>query len=192
MLTPLELPKRFETERLYLRCFQQTDAPMYYRISQKNRDHLKRYEAGNSLMSINSEADAAVVIKGFIDHWEIGSRFYLAVFKKDSDEFVAQIYIGTSNRLLPEFELGYIVNSEHEGNGYVTEAAKASIEFIFKYLKAHRIRLECDDTNQRSRKVAERCGFILEGHSREDKKNSDGTITGTLFFGLLKSEFEAK
>jgi ribosomal-protein-alanine N-acetyltransferase len=164
---------------------------MYYRIAQNNREHLTRYESGNYLMTINSEAEAEVVIKSFIDHWANDSRFSLGVFKKETNEFVAQIYIGTVNRDLPEYELGYIADKDHEGQGYVTEAAKASINFIFKVLKAHRIRLECDDTNTRSRNVAERCGFIKEGHMREDKKNADGTISGTLHFGLLKSEFEA-
>ena len=41
----------------------------------------------------------------------------------------------------------------------------------------------------RSRRVAERCGFALEGHIRENKLNPDGTFSGSLYFGLLESEF---
>ena len=51
--------------------------------------------------------------------------------------------------------------------------------------------MECDEANLRSRRVAERCGLVLEGHVRENKRNADGTLSGTLYFGLLKSEFEA-
>jgi ribosomal-protein-alanine N-acetyltransferase len=63
--------------------------------------------------------------------------------------------------------------------------------FIFEHLKAHRVRVECDDTNERSWRVAERCGMVREGHFRENKRNADGTLSGTLCFGLLKREFEA-
>jgi len=51
--------------------------------------------------------------------------------------------------------------------------------------------MQCDDTNVRSRRVAERCGMVLEGHFRENKRNRDGTLSGTLHFGLLRREFEA-
>jgi RimJ/RimL family protein N-acetyltransferase len=59
-------------------------------------------------------------------------------------------------------------------------------------LKAHRVRIECDETNVRSYRVAERCGFSREGHFRENKKHPDGTMSGTLFYGLLGSEFDER
>ncbi len=61
----------------------------------------------------------------------------------------------------------------------------------FEHLKAHRVRLERDDSNVRSYRVAERCGMVKEGHIRENKKNPDGTLSGTLHYGLLRSEFAA-
>jgi ribosomal-protein-alanine N-acetyltransferase len=105
---------------------------------------------------------------------------------------VAQIYIGVVNWDLPEFDLGYFLDVEHEGQGYVTEAAEATMGFIFTQLGAARVRLECDDTNSRSYRVAERCGMIKEGHIRENKRNADGGINGTLLYELLRSEFIAR
>ena len=102
--------------------------------------------------------------------------------------FVAQIYIGARNWDLPEFELGYFADKDHEGRGYVTESIKETIPFIFNRLLAHRIRIECDDTNLRSIRVAQRYRFIKERHIREDKRAPDGCFTGTVLFGLLCSE----
>jgi len=51
------------------------------------------------------------------------------------------------------------------------------------------VRIECDDTNLRSIRVAERCGFVREAHFRENKRNPDGTITGTVVYGLLSREY---
>ncbi len=59
-------------------------------------------------------------------------------------------------------------------------------------LMAQRVCLECDDTNLRSIHVAERCGFVQEGHIRENKRNPDGTISGKLHYGMLKSEYSAQ
>jgi RimJ/RimL family protein N-acetyltransferase len=51
--------------------------------------------------------------------------------------------------------------------------------------------LETDRLHLRCYQVAERCGFVHEGHLRENKKHADGTLSGTLSYGLLRSEFEA-
>jgi aminoglycoside 6'-N-acetyltransferase len=115
----------------------------------------------------------------------------MGAFRTDTDEFVAQVYVGPVNPDVPEFVIGYFADRSYEGRGYVTEAVRAALRFAFEGLGAHRLRLECDDTNQRSQRVAERCGFILEGHIRENKRNPDGSLSGTLHYGLLATEYGA-
>ncbi len=184
----LDIPTRIETERLYLRCYQAGDGQWYYEMSQRNRSHLVRYESENPVMTIQNEEEAEILIRGFAADWVARNAFFLGVFDRASDEFVAQIYIGVVNWRLPEFEIGYFADVAHEGHGYVTEATKASLHFIFQHLAAQRVRLECDDTNTRSYRVAERCGMIKEGHIRENKRHADGSVSGTVHYGKLKRE----
>jgi aminoglycoside 6'-N-acetyltransferase len=187
----LNIPTHLETERLYLRCYQPGDGQWYYAMSQKNRAHLTRYESDNVAMTIKTEEEAEIVVRDLAAAWVARDCFFLCAFDKQTGGFVAQIYIGAVNWALPEFQIGYFVDKDYEGRGYVTEAVTGTLQFIFDHLKAHRVRLECDDTNVRSYRVAERCGMRREGHIRDSKKNADGTIGGTLYFGLLRSEFEA-
>jgi aminoglycoside 6'-N-acetyltransferase len=187
----LDLPTRIETERLYLRCFEPGDGQWYYAASQKNRSHLRCFESDNVIMTIGSEEDAEALVRDLAAEWAGCNSFFMAAFDKQTGEFVAQIYVGPVNRDLPEYQIGYFADVDHEGHGYVSEAATAALQFIFEHLKAHRARVECDDTNVRSYRVAERCGMIKEGHIRENKKNPDGTFSGTLYYGLLVGEFEA-
>ncbi|MBU0492580.1 MAG: GNAT family N-acetyltransferase [Chloroflexi bacterium] len=187
----LEVPDRIEARRLYLRSYQAGDGQWYYATSQKNQAHLARYEAGNVVMSIASEQDAENVVQGLAAEWRARNCFFMGAFNRETDQFVAQVYVGPVNWDVPEFEIGFFVDVDYEGQGYITEAATAALGFIFEHLKAHRVRMECDDTNERSRRVAERCGMVKEGHIRENKRNADGQLSGTLYFGLLKSEFEA-
>jgi aminoglycoside 6'-N-acetyltransferase len=140
-------------------------------------------------MRINSEEEAELMVHDFVQHWTARTAFYLAVFRQDIQAFVAQIYIGVVNWELPEFEIGYFADIEHVGKGYVTEATNGALRFAFEHLQAHRVRLECDDTNVRSSLVAERCGMVKEGHVRENKKHADGSLSGTYYYGLLRSEF---
>jgi aminoglycoside 6'-N-acetyltransferase len=185
----LEIPTRVETERLYLRCYQAGDGPWYYAMSQRNKQHLAHYEAGNPVMTINTEDEAEIVMRGFAAAWVARDAFFMGAFRQDTQEFVAQIYIGAVNWDLPEFEIGYFADAGHEGQGYVTEAVKGALRLVFEYLGAHRVRLECDDTNVRSYRVAERCGMVKEGCTRENKKHADGSISGTLHYGLLRREY---
>lgn len=187
----LELPTRIETNRLYLRGYQAGDGPWYYTMSQKNKHHLTQFESGNAVMSINKEEDAEITVRDFTVAWAERSAFFMGVFQRVTNDFVAQIYIGAVNWDLPEFELGYFADIDHEGQGFVTEAAEAALGFIFNQLWAARVRLECDDSNSRSYRVAERCRMIKEGHIRENKRNADGSFHGTLLYGLLRSEFIA-
>lgn len=187
----LEIPARIEAQRIYLRRYEAGDGPWYYAMSQKNRAHLARYEADNVVMSIESEQDAEVVVRELAAEWRARTCFFMGAFDRETDEFVAQLYIGPVNWNVPEFEIGFFVDRDREGQGYVTEAVRAAMGFIFDHLRAHRVRMECDDTNERSWRIAERCGMVREGHIRENKRNADGTLSGTLHFGLLKREFEA-
>jgi ribosomal-protein-serine acetyltransferase len=187
----LEIPMRIEAERIYLRKYEAGDGRWYYDMSQRNRAHLARYESENPVMSIESEQDAEVVVRQFAGEWTARNCFFMGAFDRERDEFVAQVYIGPVNWNVPEFEIGFFVDKGHEGQGYVTEAVQAVLGFIFEHLKAHRVRMECDDTNERSWRVAERCGMVREGHFRENKKDEEGRRSGTLWFGLLRREFEA-
>jgi RimJ/RimL family protein N-acetyltransferase len=158
-------------------------------MSQRNRTHLERYEPNNPAMAIRTEKDAKKMIANFVEDWQKGHHHFMGVFLKEPERFVAQIYIGLVNKTVNEFGIGYFSDVNHEGKGYVTEAVNAVVKVLFEQLNAHRLRIETDDTNTRSIGVAERCGFTQEGHIRENKRNSDGTYSGTLHFGQLRKEF---
>jgi aminoglycoside 6'-N-acetyltransferase len=186
------VPTRIQAERVYLRSYRAGDGPWFYAMSQKNRAHLARYEVGNVVMSVESEQDAEDLVRELAADYKAGNCFFMGAFDRETDEFVAQVYVGPVNWDVPEFAIGYFVDGDHEGQGYVTEAVRAALGVIFEHLVAHRVRLECDDTNLRSQRVAERCGFVKEGHFRENKVTADGERSGTFCYGLLKEEFEAE
>lgn len=62
--------------------------------------------------------------------------------------------------------LGYWAGERHAGRGYVTEAVRALIPFVFEELKLHRLQAACLPENERSRSVLRKCGFTEEGIAR--------------------------
>ena len=93
---------------------------------------------------------------------------------------------------LPEFQVGYFADIDHEGQGFVTEGLKAVLGILFATMNAHRVRLECNESNLRSIRVAERCGMTREGYLRENRRHIDGTYSGSYIYGLLQAEYLGK
>jgi ribosomal-protein-alanine N-acetyltransferase len=189
----LEVPTFYNTRRLHVRSYEPGDGDWYYAVGQKNHAHLERFESGNVIFALRSVEEAEVAVREMQADFIARNCFFFGAFEEN--RFVAQIYIGAVSWELPEFEIGYFVDRDHEGQGYVSEAVcgtdhrGGALGFCFKHLQAQRVRIECDETNLRSRRVAERCGFRLEAHFRENKRYPDGTLSGTMIYGLLRSEF---
>jgi aminoglycoside 6'-N-acetyltransferase len=151
-----------------------------------------QYESENVAANIASEEAAEVLVQDLANEWAKHSCFFIGAFDKRTGEFVGQIYVGPVDWKLPEFEIGYFVDIDHEGQGYISEAVRATLEIIFDQLHAHRVRLKCDENNVRSIRVAERCKMTREGYLRENKRHPDGTYSGSLIYGLLRSEYQSE
>jgi len=189
--TQLEFPTPIESTRLILRYYQPGDGKWYYTMSLKNRQHLMQFEADNVAANIASEGEAELLLQDLSSEWARGNCFFIGAFNKATGDFVAQVYVGKIDRKLPEFEIGYFADVDHEGQGDVTEAVRATLAVLFEQLNAHRVRLGVSDTNLRSIRVAERCGMVREGHLRENRRAPDGTYTSSFIYGQLKAEFQS-
>jgi ribosomal-protein-serine acetyltransferase len=62
------------------------------------------------------------------------------------------------------------------------------IRYAFETLGFHRVELRSSEENQKSRRIAERLGFTLEGLARESCKLASG-FHNMQVFSLLSSEF---
>ena len=85
--------------------------------------------------------------------------------------------------------IGYFCDEKHLRQGYVKEAVKAVTGTLFQDFNAGRVGIACDDTNIASQHIAEGLGMTQEGHLRADKRNADGTVTGSFFYGLLREDY---
>jgi RimJ/RimL family protein N-acetyltransferase len=73
-----------------------------------------------------------------------------------------------------KFEIGYWIRPEAAGQGHVTEAVRLLTVLAFGPLDARRVEIRCDALNVKSRAVAERCGFVLEGVLKCEALGVDG------------------
>jgi RimJ/RimL family protein N-acetyltransferase len=94
-----------------------------------------------------------------------GSREGFAALDGD-DRFVGLGLAPDIDREGRELELGYIVAREARGRGIATEILRLLTQWAFEVANAHRVYLIIDVENPASARVAERCGYRLEGIMR--------------------------
>jgi ribosomal-protein-serine acetyltransferase len=87
-------------------------------------------------------------------------------------------------------ELGYWLRQDAARQGLMTEAARLCVDFGFRRMKAHRIRVAAATANHPSLRVIERLGFHFEGHARHAEW-CDGRWLDHAVFGLLEHEWTA-
>lgn len=84
-----------------------------------------------------------------------------------------------------KFEIGYWIRPEAAGQGHVSEAVRLLTALAFDALAARRVEIRCDPRNTRSRAVAERCGFELEGILRKEALGVDGHPRDTCVYSRI-------
>jgi RimJ/RimL family protein N-acetyltransferase len=93
---------------------------------------------------------------------------------------------------VPRFEIGYWVRRSCEGRGYASEAVRALARLAFGTLGAGRVEIHCGHRNERSRRVAERCGFVLEARLRDHGRETWGELRDLLVYSLVPGDPAAR
>ncbi|MBF4566593.1 GNAT family N-acetyltransferase [Plantibacter sp. VKM Ac-2876] len=84
-------------------------------------------------------------------------------------------------------EIGWVLDPEHGGKGFASEAVGAVLDLAFSTPGMHRVAAQMDGRNTTSARLAERVGMRREAHLRQDWWNK-GEWTDTVVFGMLASD----
>jgi ribosomal-protein-serine acetyltransferase len=86
-------------------------------------------------------------------------------------------------------EIGMWVRADEAGRGLGTRLLRAMVDWADADWPFHKLTWLCDSRNLASARVAEKCGFQLEGRLREHGPDAAGAgRETTLVFGLLRSD----
>ncbi len=163
----LKLPI-LETDRLILRLATNEDISAILNFYLENRDFLTPYEPTRSEDFYTFSFWRDQVEKALIE-FNYDQAIKFCIFKKTEPTVLIgkinfhQILRGVCQSCV----LGYSLAETEQGNGYMTEALKAAIHFIFAEMNFHRIAANYMPRNQRSANVLKRLGFTVEGYARD-------------------------
>ncbi|OJF93269.1 GNAT family N-acetyltransferase [Alkalibacterium sp. 20] len=87
--------------------------------------------------------------------------------------------------------MGYALNKNYHGKGYMTEAAEAILTYAFETMKLDCVAALHDERNEVSGKVMERIGMQREGVMRHVGKWKNGEYFNDVYYSILKEEYDA-
>ena len=149
--------------KIYIRFFEEQDAPALLNLHVKNRDFFQKYSPIFSDDTYTLEG-----IRNFISETVMqikeDKNYAFGIFSKKTHELVGEISLSRVVRgPLQKCMIGYSLDSRFNGRGYTTEAVSLAVEFAFIELKLHRVEAGVMPSNTGSMRVLEKAGFHREG-----------------------------
>jgi [ribosomal protein S5]-alanine N-acetyltransferase len=176
-------PIIMETRRLRLRPLREDDAPAFFNVWS---DHeTVRYF---SFPPMKSAEQAKMRIVEKLQSSSSGKSVIFVIETKDSGEVLGDCGMHNGEPRCQRAEIGYCLARPHWGNGYMTEAVKALIEYGFERAGLRRVEAGIDPRNMPSIQLVERLGFRREGYLREHWVTGEGEIADTALYGLIESD----
>lgn len=180
-------PGTLSGPRVVVRPYVDSDTQALYEGIISSREHLQPWFPWVSAYS--HSIDALTYIRQCQSQALLRQDFQLGMFTRAGD-YLGGTGIHVHDWRVPAFEIGYWVRKEAEGQGYVGEAVRLQTTFAFEEMGAQRVMIRCNARNNRSRRVAERTGFVHEGQFRNAERDTGNQLVDILYFAMVPGDFE--
>jgi RimJ/RimL family protein N-acetyltransferase len=177
---------RIETQRLVVRCYNPSDAPLLAASVTESVEHLRPWMpwAYNEPQPIEMKEKG---LRSFRGKFDLGENFIYGIFNPTETRLLG----GTG--LHPRIgeggiEIGYWIHKDFINQGLATESTAALIKVAFEILYIHRIEIHCDPANIASASVPRKLGFTHEGTLRAKTPFLD-RWSDSMVWGLLENEY---
>lgn len=151
------MPARVLTPRLLLRCYEPADAPTLKASIDVNLDHLLPWIPWAQHEPSPLEAVERRIV-GFAEEFQTGPTWGFGIFRRDDERFIGGI--GFHARIGPRaLEIGYWLDREMTGRGYITEAVETLTRLAFSFPEIDRLEIRVDPRNAPSAAIPKRLGY---------------------------------
>lgn len=179
----LEMPEA-ETERLYLRAVEEVDAADIFDYAGNER--VTKYITWPTHENI--DVTLRNIQQNFLPYQEKGVPQSYVMVLKENDKVIGMCDCHTIT-YEDVGEIGYVMNEDYWGQGYMVEAVMKLIEVLFEHVGLRKIKVMHIVENVASQKVIEACGFVYEGTFREHSLGKDNQLHDMKCYSILKKEY---
>lgn len=173
-----------ETERLFLRPFNQEDAKYVFKYaSDAETVRFLRFHPHESIEC------SEMIVNQWVNNYKNTNFYTWCIVCKACKEPVGSIAIVDINEYHRQGELGYVLRKDHWSNGLMTEACQRVVRFCFEECNFQRVESCYCQENIQSERVLEKSGMQFEGVKREYFPTDHG-FTDCNMYAITRSRFE--
>ena len=182
---PTTVPETLTTPRLLLRAPRLADAPELYAAVCDSLPELRPYMTWAT--PEYSLGTAQETTRKAIAQFAARESLHYRLFDRKTGAFVGYSSFHSIDWSVPKLELGYWLRTAYVGQGLMREGITALCELAERELGAVRLEIRCDVRNVKSARVAEACGFGLEGILRRETRDPQGELRDTCVYARARS-----
>jgi len=178
--------QEIKTERLTLRRFKVTDADMMFN-NWANDDEVTRYMRWQSYKSVD---EAVEMLRQWSENYEKEDYYHWGICL-DSGEMIGSLGVFIDSEHDHRAGLGYCIGRKWWNNGYVSEAVKVILDYMFRNTDVERIEAFYAVDNPASGKVMQKAGMEFEGFARNKFKSRVGFEDSNMY-GIVREMWEVQ
>jgi ribosomal-protein-alanine N-acetyltransferase len=172
-----------ETDRLLLRRLTLEDVDDYYAFASDPLVTLHTI-----WMSHKSIEDSLIYLRAVIQKYEMRESFHWGIILKETNQVIGRSGLIHCDTPHQKAEIGFGLSSRYWGQGIITEANQAILQYAFEQLEINRIEGRCNRDNLASAKSMEKLGMAFEGMLRKQLK-IQGQFIDQKMYGILASDY---
>lgn len=182
-------PRRIETERLVIRCYELRDAALTKDAIDTSLEHLRAWMHWAEYEPQTLEAKTEL-LRDFRSAFDTGEAFQYGIF--DSTESEQLGGIGLMPRVGPRgLEIGYWTRVSATRQGIMTESTAAVTRVGFEVCGADRIEIRVDPDNTASLGIPRKLGFTEEATLRRRLPAPEGTpLRDVTIWTMFQEDFD--
>ena len=173
-----------ESGRVYLCPPTADDWKEWLEVRQKNQEYLAVYEPSWSARYAEQDYYLNRLEKQKIE-WEAGRGAYFLIHHAKNHNIIGGVNLNNISMGAARYaSLGYWLDHDYEGQGYMRESIASVIDYAFNTLELRRLNAACLIENNRSARLLQSLGFAEEGLAKKYLQ-INGAWQDHRLFGLI-------
>jgi ribosomal-protein-serine acetyltransferase len=161
----------------------------FYKLIDKNKKHIwKTFPV--TLANSDSLSKTKDFLEVSLDKEKNKEGFHFYARNIKTNELIGYLCVKTIHYRISKCELGYFADEDFQGKGITSKMVSDALEFCFNELMLNKVFICTSEINLASQRIALKHNFKQEGILRDEFRNGDGELQNTVYFGLLKSEYD--
>ena len=177
--------RTIETDRMILRRFKTEDAQEMF-DGWCNDPEVTKFLTWAPHGSVEV---TKMLLNDWVPRYENGDYFNWGMELKETGKLIGNISVVQVREDIGEALIGYCMSRAYWGNGYMPEALKAVMDYLFDVAGMNRVVATHDVNNPKSGRVMDKAGMKYEGTLRQAGLNMQG-ICDSVYHSMIRSDRE--